>query len=74
MYKLTLYFVHDFFLFFAVKAHLTDENETGLGISELSVRPSVRPSVTISYCIDRLSTSSYFLYGVVLQSFWFSQN
>jgi len=34
-----------FFLLFAVKAHLTDENETGLGISELSVRPSVRPSV-----------------------------
>ena len=62
------------FLLFAVKAHLTDENETGLGISELSVRPSVRLSVTISYCIDRLSTSSYFLYGVVLQSFWFSQN
>jgi len=30
-----MYFIHDFFLIFAVKAYLADENETGLGISEL---------------------------------------
>jgi len=34
MYTITLYLVHDF-LFVAVKAHLADENETDIGISEL---------------------------------------
>jgi len=34
MYKFT-YFIHEFFLIVAVKAHLADENETSLGISEL---------------------------------------
>jgi len=38
MYKFTLHFVHEFFLFVAVKAHLADEKfeyKTVLGISEL---------------------------------------
>jgi len=39
MYKFTLYFVRDFYLFVAVKAHLADENETGLGVSDNDIRP-----------------------------------
>jgi len=39
MYKFTLYFVRDFYLFVAVKAHLADENETGLGVSDYDIRP-----------------------------------